>query len=559
MTIVYTTLILLLVVALSGVLLRLLPDKLPLPLPLVQIGLGAVLALPAFGLQVRFDPQLFFLLFIPPLLFADGWRIPNREFFQLRGPIFTLALGLVFFTVAGIGWLVHWLIPMIPLAAAFALAAVLSPTDALAITSITGNTRMPTRLLRVLEGEALMNDASGLVCLRFAVAAVLTGEFSWSAAIGRFLLIAIGGVAIGAAVTWLYSRLRRRLLRWSGGIDPSSQVALLLLLPFAAYLLAERAHVSGILAVVAAGMTMSYTDILGGNHATTRMQSSSVWGMVEFVFNGIIFLLLGLQLPSLIGNGERALTHAGVGSGSPWQLAGYVLAITLALALLRFVWVWVSLRVSYWIARWRGQSPHRASPSLIWVTALSGVRGAITLAAVLSIPLAMPNGQGFPARDLLVFLAASVILSTLLLGSIVLPLLLRHLQLPPEPVRGKEERLARQRTAQAALAAIERRLEELVAHDDAADRPLVQRIGKRISTGYQQRIEAAGEDSDALHQARQDAGIERELRLAALGGERRELSRMRRAGDIDDSLLRALTRELDLAEGSLSLLRRDAK
>lgn len=557
MQIVYTTLILLLVVALSGVVLRLLPLK--LPLPLVQIALGAVLAWPALGMQVRFDPDLFFLLFIPPLLFADGWRIPNREFFKLRGPIFTLALGLVFFTVAGIGWLVHWLIPMVPLAAAFALAAVLSPTDALAISSITGQSRMPTRLLRVLEGEALMNDASGLVCLRFAVAAVLTGEFSWSAAVGKFLLVAIGGLAIGAAVTWLYGRLRRRLLRWTGDIDPSSQVALLLLLPFAAYLLAERVHVSGILAVVAAGMTMSYTDILRGNHASTRMQSSSVWGMLEFVFNGIIFLLLGLQLPSVVGNGQRALMHTGAGSGSPWQLAGYVLAITLALAVLRFVWIWLSLHLSYRIARWRGRAPDRVSMSVVWVTALSGVRGAITLAAVLSIPLTLPNGRGFPARDLLVFLAASVILCTLLLGSIGLPLLLRQLQLPPEPVRNKEERLARERTAQAALSAIERRLEELVAHDEETDRPLAQRIGKRVSAGYQQRIEAAGEDSDAPQQARQEAGIERELRLAALGAERGELERLRRAGELDDELLRALTRELDLAEGSLSLLRRDAR
>jgi len=557
MEIVFTVLILLMIVALSGVGLSLLPVK--LPLPLIQIAIGAMLAWPGFGLHVTFDPELFMLLFIPPLLFADGWRIPNREFFQLRGPIFTLALGLVFFTVAGIGWFVHWLIPMIPLAAAFTLAAVLSPTDALAITSITGHTPMPTRLLRVLEGEALMNDASGLVCLQFAVAAVLTGGFSWSEAVGKFLLIAVGGLAIGAAVTWLFSRIRRRLLRWSGELDPSSQVALLLLLPFAAYLLAERAHVSGILAVVAAGMTMDYTDILRGDHAATRMQSGSVWGMVEFVFNGIIFVLLGLQLPAVIGNGERAMARTGAGSGEPWQLAGYVLAITLALVLLRFVWVWVSLRLSYRIARWRGQAPSRVSVRLIWVTALSGVRGAITLAAVLSIPLTLADGAGFPARDLLVFLAASVILCTLLLGSIVLPHLLRHLQLPPEPPRSREERRARRRTAQAALAAVEHRVDELVAQDDATDRPLAQRIGERLRTGYRQRIEAAGEDSDEPQQARHAARIERELRLAALSGERGELDRLRRSGEINDQLLRRLMRELDLAQASLSSLHRDGR
>lgn len=453
----------------------------------------------------------------------------------------------------------HWLIPLVPLAAAFVLAAVLSPTDALAITSITGGTRMPTRLLRVLEGEALMNDASGLVCLQFAVAAVLTGGFSWSAAAEKFLLVAIGGVGIGAGVTWLFGRVRRRLLRWSGDIDPSSQVALLLLLPFAAYLLADRAHVSGILAVVAAGMTMSYTDILRGDQGTTRMQTSSVWGMLEFVFNGIIFVLLGLQLPSVIGNGEGALMKTGAGSGTPWQLAGYVLVITLALAVLRFVWVWLSLHLARWIARWRGRTPDRIYWGVIWVTALSGVRGAITLAAVLSIPLTLPSGQSFPGRDLLVFLATSVIVCTLVLGSIALPLLLRSLKLPPEPPGTRGERLARQGTAQAALAAIDRRLEAMVAGADVTERPLLQRVGERVSTGYRQRIEATGDDRDALQQARQHARVERELRLAALEGERGELYRLRESGDIDDEVLRALIRELDLAQESLSSLRRTAR
>jgi monovalent cation/hydrogen antiporter len=550
MTIVYTALVLLLVVALSGVVLRLLPFK--LPLPLVQICLGTVLALPAFGMRVRLEPELFFVLFIPPLLFADGWRIPKRDFFQLRGPILTLALGLVFFTVAGIGWFVHWLIPSVPLAAAFALAAVLAPTDAVAITSITGGTRMPSRLLRVLEGEALMNDASGLVCLQFAVAAVLTGTFNWGEAAGRFLLIAAGGLAVGVAVTWLFSRVRRRLVRWSGDMDPASQVALLLLLPFAAYLLAERAHVSGILAAVAAGMTMNYTDILRGHHAVTRMQNNSVWAMVEFVFNGIIFLLLGLQLPAIIGNGRRALAQSG--GGAPWQLAGYVLAITLALVLLRFVWAWLALRLAEAVARRRQQVRPKAGLRLVWVTALSGVRGAITLAAVLSIPLGLRDGAPFPARDLLVFLAASVIVCTLLIGSVGLPRLLRRLQLPPEPRRSKEERLARQGSAQAALAAIDRRIDDLVAHDDETRRTLAQRVGARVSADYRQRIEAIGEEGEVAPQARLDARVERELRLAALRGERDELYRLRQDGTIDDELLRVLMRELDLAEASLTAL-----
>jgi len=176
MQIVFTVLMLLLAVAMSGVVSRLSPIR--LPLPLFQIAIGALLAAPAFGLKVRFDPELFLLLFIPPLLFADGWRIPKRQLYQLRDPILALALGLVIFTVVGVGYFIHWLIPAISLPVAFALGAVLSPTDAVAVSAIVGQNRLPTKLQHVLEGESLMNDASGLVAFKFAIAAILTGSFS---------------------------------------------------------------------------------------------------------------------------------------------------------------------------------------------------------------------------------------------------------------------------------------------------------------------------------------------------------------------------------------------
>ncbi|WP_049623662.1 Na+/H+ antiporter [Frateuria defendens] len=548
MDLVFTILILLLVVALSGVVLRLLPFK--LPLPLVQIGLGALMGAPPFGMKVQFDHELFFLLFIPPLLFADGWRIPKREFFLLRAPILTLALGLVFFTVVGIGYFVHWMIPVVPLAVAFALASVLSPTDAVAVGSITGGSRLPPRLLHILEGEALMNDASGLVSLQFAVAAALTGTFSLGDAALKFVLIAVGGLGIGFAVTWLFSRVRRRLVRWSGDMDPASQVALLLLLPFAAYLLAEHLHVSGILAAVAAGMTMNYTDILKGHHAATRMQNNSVWNMLEFVFNGMIFLLLGLQLPGIVGDARLDLDQAG--GGELWYLAGYVLAITLALVLLRFAWVWISIQCSGLLARLRNKPWQKVRVRIVWVTALSGVRGAITLAGVLSLPLVLENGSAFPARDLMIFLAAGVILCTLLAGSVGLPLLLKKLELPAEGQRVQEERLARELTAQSALKALDLRADELAQHEDPAYGALALRVSTRVIADYQQRVEAAGEEGELPEQARQDARIERDLRLTALRAERDELYRLRRERRIDDQVMRALMRELDLAEASLT-------
>lgn len=199
----YTVLILLMLVGVS----RLIGRVIPLPLPLVQIAAGALLAWPTLGLHVALDPELFLFLFLPPLLFSDGWRMPKREFWHLRGPILTLAVGLVLFTVVGAGYFIHWLLPGVPLPVAFALAAVLSPTDAVAVSAISRN-RLPTPLMHILQGEALMNDASGLVTFKFALVAAVTGVFSLANASLTFVLVAVGGLAVGVALSWLVGRLR---------------------------------------------------------------------------------------------------------------------------------------------------------------------------------------------------------------------------------------------------------------------------------------------------------------------------------------------------------------
>ena len=206
MEIVFTVLILLLAVALSGFGLSLLPFK--LPLPLIQIVHRRAARVAGFGLHVTFDPELFMMLFIPPLLFADGWRIPKRELFMQRRAILMLALGLVFMTVGALGYFLHAMIPAMPLPVAFALAAVLSPTDAVALTGIAGRGRFPAHLMHILEGEALMNDASGLVALKFAIAAALTGVFSLRDASISFVVIAAGGLVIGAAISWIVTEIR---------------------------------------------------------------------------------------------------------------------------------------------------------------------------------------------------------------------------------------------------------------------------------------------------------------------------------------------------------------
>jgi monovalent cation/hydrogen antiporter len=349
---------------------------------------------------------------------------------------------------------VHGAIPAIPLSAAFALAAVLSPTDAVAVSAVSGRVKVPPRLMHVLEGEALLNDASGLVALKFAVAATLTSRFSLGEAMGSFFVIALGGLAVGVAVAWAFGWVQDQLTGWRGEALSLQVTLLRLLLPFGVYLLEEHLAVSGILAVVAAGMAVDLTDRHRSGDLAGRMRARELRAMIEFVFNGLIFLLLGLQLPQFIGRPLRA-AYQSVGPRAAWRLAGLTAALWLALLALRFGWIWAAVRVSVYWAKWRGK--HRDSPSLrvMGAAALAGIRGAVTLAGVLSVPLALPDGSPFPARDLLIFLASGVILFSLVGGCVGLPMVLRGLQLPPEDPQKREGREARTLEAEAAIGALE--------------------------------------------------------------------------------------------------------
>ncbi|GAB3685555.1 Na+/H+ antiporter [Salinisphaera aquimarina] len=544
MDIVFTSLILLLAVALSGVLMGLLPVA--LPKPLVQIAIGAALALPGFGLHITLEPELFFLLFIPPLLFADGWRMPRREFRKLGVPIAALALGLVMVTVVLVGYFVHWMIPAIPLSAGFALGAVLSPTDAVAVSAISGSTPIPGRLLHILQGEALMNDASGLVALRFAIAAALTGSFSLPQAALSFCLIAAGGLAVGVALAWVFSWIRGYLTRWRGD-DPTSHVALLMLIPFAAYLLGEQLGVSGILSAVAAGMTLNSVNTLKGELAT-RMQTNSMWSMLEFVFNGIVFLLLGLQMPKILGHAQQSMNE--IGGGGFWHLGLFIAAIMGVLLVTRYLWIWVLLRLMVLRARYKGEIVPRLSTRVITITTLAGVRGAITLAAVLSLPLAVEDGSTFPARGVLVFIAAGVILLSLTIGSVGLPPLLRSVKMPDGDPRAREERDARVLAARAALKALEAEQKQQTKDSDDPESSLYAEVGARVIAGYKPRLDPDN-DGEESQRMRRGFDIEKQLRLTALRAERDELYRLRHSFRINDETLRRIVADIDLTEASL--------
>jgi monovalent cation/hydrogen antiporter len=537
------TLFLLVAVSISRWLSRALPF--PLPLPLVQIGLGALIAWGA-GSAVRLDPQVFFLLFLPPLLFLDGWRIRKEGLLRDRQTILELAVGLVVFTVVGVGFLLHWLVPSMPLPVAFALAAVVSPTDPIAVSAIAARTPIPARLMHILEGESLLNDASGLVCMRFAVAAALTGTFSLASAIGAFFWLALGGLAIGIGVT-LATTSAKDLIARRLGEEPAPQALISLLIPFGAYLLAERLHCSGIVAAVAAGITMSYAEQTGRALAVTRVRRTGMWDTVQFAANGVIFVLLGEQLPSLVKGAAQVARDAG--HSEPVWLLAYVIAINVVLVLLRFIWVWTTMRLTW--RRWRRRDSTLPQPGwrLIAVASLAGVRGAVTLAGVLTLPLVMNDGTPFPARDLAIFLAAGAILGSLLLATFGLPVLLNRQPLPAEVSPTEEEDRGRIASAEAAIRAIQQ-----FQHDPGGkrgDADLYVEASVHIMDIYRRRLDAYRHTGEEAGRLRQRAQIERDLQLTALKSEREEIFRLARSGQLPDDLARKLVREIDLLEARL--------
>lgn len=541
MEIFFTILILTLMVSLSGVAARIIPFQ--IPLPLVQIAMGALLAWPTFGLHVDFDPELFLVLFIPPLLFADGWKTPTSEFLNHGREIIGLALVLVLITVVGIGYLIYWLVPGIPLLAAFALAAVLSPTDAVALSGIVGEGRIPKKIMAILQGEALMNDASGLVSLKFAVAVAMgTMVFTVSGATIEFLKVAIGGLLAGIAICWLYGKSLRLLSRWSGD-DPATQTVLLLLLPFASYLIAEHIGVSGILAAVAAGMTISRSGIIRQAPLAMRLRANSVWQMLEFVFNGMVFLMLGLQLPDILTNSMN------LAESDPnvdfWMLALSVVLIYAALMIVRFSWLWAMQQISKRLLKKKPMEFTSYSTRELLIASFAGVRGAITLAGVLSIPLFLTNGDAFPARYELVFLATGVILFSLLVGVILLPLLLRGIEGMDKTAHRHEVQMARAVMAGTAIESLHKMEERLAADtEENIDPELVKEVSSRVTGNLRRRVDG----KEDLERALYAENLERRFRLTALRAERGELYHLRATQKISNETMQKLLHDLDLLE-----------
>ncbi|MTD06165.1 Na+/H+ antiporter [Serratia sp. YC16] len=538
----FTILILLLTVSLSGVVTRIFPFQ--IPLPLVQIIVGAVLAWPQFGLHIDFNPELFLMLFIPPLLFADGWKTPAQEFIHYGREILSLALVLVIITVVGVGYLIHLLLPSIPLAAAFALAAVLSPTDAVALSGIVGKGRMPKPVMRVIEGEALMNDASGLVSLNFSIAVALGAlAFTWESAFLTFLQVSIGGVLCGIIIVVLYNQMVKFIHRWMYN-DSATQIVFSLLLPFSCYLIAEKIGVSGILAAVSAGMMIGQSKV-NHNMPLVRLRTNNIWEMLEFIFNGMVFILLGLQLPGILNFtlAQTDMDH----SVSLEKLLGYVAIIYFSLIAVRFIWLWL---MKFGSAKLMRKDPllfSKFSTRDLFVASFAGVRGAVTLAGVLSIPLFLLDGSPFPGRYQLVFIASGVILLSIVVGILTLPLLLRG---NPPPEEDQEEAFSvSEALASAAIKAVNETKEKLIdTPPDDATPELIEETTRRMLDVLQRKILTKDDIKNIVALKR----LERQLYLASLHAEREELYRLRRMKKISHEKLRKLLHRIDITEVLIS-------
>ncbi|MBG3024922.1 Na+/H+ antiporter [Proteus mirabilis] len=544
MEIFFTILILILVVSVSGVITKVIPFR--IPLPLIQIVIGALLAWPQFGLHVTFDPELFLVLLIPPLLFVDGWKTPTREFIQNGREIFILVLVLVMVTVVGIGYLIYWIMPSIPLISAFALAAVLSPTDAVALSSIVGKGRIPKRIMGVLEGEALMNDASGLVALKFAVAVAMgTMIFTVGGATFEFFKVAIGGLLAGIAVTLVYSKSLRLMSRWSGD-DPATQIVFMLLLPFASYLIAEHIGFSGILAAVAAGMTISKSGVIRNAPLAMRLRADSVWSMLEFVFNGLVFIMLGLQLPVIW---TSSVIQADLDPEvEVWMLFAAVFVIYFALLILRFTWLWLMKKISHLFMKKHPLDFATYTTRELWLSSFAGVRGAITLAGALSIPLFLTDGSTFPGRYQIIFIAAGVILLSILVGIISLPFLLKGIKATNKEADKNEVRYAKKVMAEVAIVSLNKMEERLAAStEEQLDAEEINEVASRVA-GYLRRRTA---DQDEMMHNMLVEDLERRFRLTALRAERGELYHLRATRKISNETLQLLLHELDLMEALL--------
>jgi len=501
-----------------------------LPYPIMLVVGGALLALVPGVPAVSLDPDLVLVIALPPLLYSAAFFSSLSDLRENVRPIALLAVGCVLLTVVGVALVAHTIIDGLSWEAAFVLGAVVSPTDPVAATAIAGRAGAPRRFVTIVEGESLVNDSTALICFKFAVGAAVGTGFSLVEAGGAFLWGAVAGVAIGLAVGKVIALLRRKL------DDAPTEITISLLTPYFAYLPAEAAGVSAVLAAVTSGIYLGFRspELITPQ---TRIQAFAVWEILVFLLNALLFVLLGLQLPGVI---------EGLDGYGTLELAWWGLAICAAVVLLRFVWVFPATYLPQKLSRSgeRSPSPPWQYPLLVSWT---GMRGAVSLAAALSIPLTTDAGEAFPGREVIIFCTYAVILVTLLGEGLTLGYLIQWLGVEEDGARlALREAKARIAAAQAAL----QRLAELEGEDWVREGTHQRMVGlyeyriRRFSARFDDEDDGAIEEGSRAYQR---------LRREVLDAERAAIVALRNRGDISDDVMRAIEYDLDLEHARLEI------
>ena len=497
--------------------------RLKFPYPIALVAGGAVVGFIPKLPQFPFDPNAILILVLPPILYQAALLTSWSDFKANIRPISMLAIGLVLATTVVVGAALKLVVPDVPWAVAFIFGAIVSPPDAVAATAILSRLNIPRRIVTVLEGESLVNDASGLVMYKFAVAAALTGVFSLVDAGEQLVSVSLGGVAVGIALAHLFIAVHKRLG------DPFIEVLTSLTVPYIAYMAAEYFHVSGVLAVVAAGLVRGrYAPEIVS--AEMRILARSVWNILVFMLNSLIFMLIGIQLSDI---GEKLANYSFA------ELLGLGLFVSSVAIVVRFAWVFP---VAY-LPRWLGGSSHANQPrqgnNELAIISWCGMRGIVSLAAALALPTTLADGSPFPHRDLIIFLTFFVIAITLIGQGLSLPSLIRQLKVGTEWSLKSEQQQVRAAMSAAALSTIDRIVASEGAPSFWADQ-LRAEITARITLAVPDGVDATPRSE-----------LNDRLRRAAILAERAELIRLWRENKISDEVMHHLEEILDYQQAHL--------
>ncbi len=511
--------------------LTMLSEKLKMSYPILLVVSGLLISIIPGMPVISLEPDLVFLIFLPPILYAAAWNTSWKDFWKSRRPISLLAFGLVIFTSAAVAVVSHAIIPGFSLAFGFLLGGIISPPDAVAATSVLQGLKVPKRVVTILEGESLVNDASSLIVFRFALAAIVTGQFGMWDATRQFALVAGMGIIIGVAIAYIVYIIHR-FFPTTASID----AALTLITPYIMYVAAEHFHFSGVLAVVSGGLFLTYRshDIF---NSESRIQIAGLWGTLIFLLNGFVFILIGLQLPGIV---------KGLGNYSVWEAIGYGIVISIVTILVRIIWVFPGAYIPRWLFKSIRTAEQRPGWKTVFLIAWSGMRGVVSLASALAIPLTLA-GQAFPHRNLILFITFVVILVTLVLQGLSLKPLIRKLNIEEEDSEEEELKILTMRIqlAESVLSYLDTNYPEETQNNDTY---------KRVRDRYERMIEITkrkleGDDAD-------DEGASflpqyRQMLLELVHIRRRELKYFRHKGEYSEELIREREWELDLEEARL--------